>query len=142
MSNKTRRERTPFSASRKRLEVRYVEKDFEKQWHGHWFNDQDGRIERAQDAGYEFVKPDEVRGVGDREVNSGNTDLNSKVSRVVGRGEGGNPIRAYLMKLPLDLYNQDKAEKQKVNDLVDNAIRAGKAGGVDVRNKYGDVKLS
>jgi hypothetical protein len=140
--SKTRRERTPFSASRKRLEVRYTEKDFEKQWHVHWFNDQDGRPERALDAGYEFVKPEEVRGIGDREVHSGNTDLNSKVSRVVGRAEGGQPIRAYLMKLPLDLYNEDQAKKQEANDLVDRAIRAGRAGGANIGNNYGDVKVS
>lgn len=140
--SRTRRERTPFSASRKRLEVRYVDKDFEKKFHAHWFNDQDGRPERALDAGYEFVTPEEVIGVGNREVHSGNTDLNSKVSRVVGRAEGNIPIRAYLMKLPLELYNEDQAKKQEANDLVDRAIRAGRAGGADIRNNYGDVKLS
>ena len=140
--SRTRRERTPFSASRKRLEVRYVDEDFEKKWHPHWFNEQDGRVERAVDAGYEFVKPEEVIGVGDREVHSGNTDLNSKVSRVVGRAEGNIPIRAYLMKLRLDWYKEDQAKKQEVNDLVDKAIRAGRAGGAEVKNRYGDVKLS
>lgn len=140
--SRTRRERTPFSASRKRLEVRYVDKDFEKKFHPHWFNDQDGRIERAQEAGYEFVAPAEVIGVGDREVNSGNTDLNSKVSRVVGRAEGNHPIRAYLMKLQRDWYEEDQAKKQEVNALVDQAIRAGKAGGAEIGNRYGDVKLS
>lgn len=140
--SRTRRDRTPFSASRKRLEVRYVDKDFEKKFHPHWFNDQDGRPERALDAGYEFVKPEEVIGVGDREVHSGNTDLNSKVSRVVGRAEGNQPIRAYLMKLPLDLYQEDQAKKQEQNDMVDQAIRAGRAGGANVKNQYGDVKLS
>src|SRR5688572_21541519 len=116
--SRTRRDRTPFSASRKRLEVRYVDEDFEKKFHAHWFNDQDGRPERAMDAGYEFVTPQEVIGVGDREVHSGNTDLNSKVSRVVGRAEGNIPIRAFLMKLRRDWYEEDQAKKQEANDLV------------------------
>lgn len=140
--SRTRRERTPFSASRKRLEVRYVDKDFENKFHAHWFNDQDGRVERAQEAGYEFVTPQEVVGVGEREVHSGNTDLNSKVSRVVGRADGNQPIRAYLMKLQRDWYEEDQAKKQEANDLVDKAIRAGKAGGAEIGNRYGDVKLS
>lgn len=140
--SRTRRDRTPFSASRKRLEVRYVDKDFEKKFHAHWFNDQDGRVERAQEAGYEFVTPAEVGGVGDREVHSGNTDLNSKVSRVVGRAEGNQPIRAYLMKLQREWYEEDQAKKQEANDLVDKAIRAGRAGGAEIGNRYGDVKLS
>lgn len=140
--SRTRRERTPFSASRKRLEVRFKDPDFRQKFHPHWFNDQDGRIERAQDAGYEFVTPEEVVGVGDREVHSGNTDIGSKVSRAVGRTESNHEIRAYLMKLRREWYDEDQREKQKQNDLVDEAIRAGKAGGADIGNKYGEVKLS
>lgn len=137
-----RRERQPFSASRKRLEVRFVDKDFHQKSASRWFNDQDGRLERAADAGYEFVAPAEVVGVGDREVHSGNTDLNSRVSRVVGRTDGNQPIRAYLMKIRRDWFDEDKAKKEERNRLVDQAVRAGKAGGADIGNKYGDVKVS
>jgi len=134
-----RRERTPFSANRTRLEVRFKDKDFHKKFFSRWFNDQDGRVERAEDAGYQFVTPDEVVGVGQREVHSGNTDLGSKVSRVVGRMEGNIPVRAVLMKLPMSLHKQDQALKEERNKLVDKAIRAGKAGGAEIGNKYGTV---
>ena len=140
--NEKRRERTPFSAGRKRLEVRWKDKDFDKKYRAHWFNDQDGRLERAEDAGYEFVKPDEAIGVGDREVHSGNTDQNSRVSRVVGRTKDSKPIRSFLMKIRLDWFKEDQAKKEERNSLVDQAIRAGKAGGAEIGNKYGDVKLS
>src|SRR5690606_15043062 len=113
-----------------------------KKYYARWFNDQDGRLERAAEAGYEYVTPDEVAGVGDREVHSGNTDLNSMVSRVVGRTDNNHPIRAFLMKIRRDWYEEDQQEKQQQNDLVDEAIRAGRAGGADIGNKYGEVKLS
>lgn len=137
---RTKRQRIPFSANRKRLDVDWVEKDFEKKWVARWFNDQDGRVERAQAAGYALVKPEEVVGLGDSELHQGNTDLNAKVSKVVGRAEGNVPIRAYLLKIPREFYEEDQAEKEKVNARVDEAIRAGKAGGADIEGQYGKVR--
>jgi hypothetical protein len=46
------------------------------------------------------------------------------------------------MKIPEALYQEDLAEKARVNARVDEALRAGRAGGSDVQNKYGDVKVS
>jgi hypothetical protein len=140
--SRTRRERTPFSASRKRLEVRWVDKDFDKKFVSRWFNDQDGRVERALDAGYEFASREEVVGVGDAEVHSGNSDVGSKVSRVVGRTAENQAIRAYLMKINRDWFKEDQDLKEQQNKLVDQAIRAGKAGGADIENKYGNVQLN
>lgn len=135
--SRTHRERVPFSANRKRLSVNlkidgYVHR---------WFNDQDDRIQRAIDAGYEFVKPEEIGSVGDKEVHGGNSDLNSKVSRVVGRTSDNQPIRAFLLKLKSEFYAEDKAKKEATNRLVDDAVRAGKAGGASVENQYGSVDL-
>jgi len=138
-----KRERAPFSAHRTRLTFRYKDKDFHKKWHAHLFTDKEDRIQRALDAGYVFVDQKELAGVGDREVHGGNTDLNSKVSRVVNGARDGNPEeRGILMKLPIDWYNEDQAVKEKTNALVDRAVRAGKAGGADIENSYGDVNLS
>lgn len=136
MTDKTRRERTPFSANRKRLEVATKEKGFVYRW----FNDQDDRIQRAQDAGYEFVKKG-VTEVGEKEVGRGNTDLNSRTSVVVGRTAQSQPIRAFLMRIPEAWYLEDQAKKEELNRMVDDAIRAGQAGGASVKNKYGDVAL-
>jgi hypothetical protein len=137
MSDKTRRERIPFSANRTRLQV-------DKQIAGHhlrFFNDESGRIQRALDAGYEFVKPDEIGSVGDKEVHGGNSDLNSKVSRVVGRNAQGVPVRAFLMKIRDEWRAEDMAKKEAVNKRVDEAVRVGTAGGVTVENQYGNVQL-
>lgn len=132
-----RRQRVPFSANRKRLQI---DQKFPG-YHIRWFNDQDDRIQRALDAWWEHVKKKEVGQVGDKDVSNGNTDVNSNVSRVVGRTRDNQPIRAYLMKIKDELYQEDKAKKEETNRLVDEAIRAGKAGGADVKNAYGEVKL-
>lgn len=132
-----KRKRVPFSANRKRLQVDTEFKGF----HIRWFNDQDDRIQRALDAGYLFVDRKEVGQVGDKDVSNGNTDMNSKVSRVVGRTKDNQPIRAYLMKISDAFYQEDQDVKEARNRLVDDAIRAGNAGGAAVQNKYGEVKL-
>lgn len=134
---KEHRERTPFSANRTRLSVKLKDKGFVHRW----FNDQDDRIQRALDAGYEFVKPDEIGSVGDKEVHGGNTDIGSKVSRVVGRTAQEQPIRAFLMKIREEWYLADQELKERKNRLVDEAIRAGNAGGAGVTNKHGQVQL-
>jgi hypothetical protein len=135
MTDKTRRDRTPFSANRKRLEVAqrpgYVRR---------WFNDQDDRIARAEAAGYAFVLKGETA-VGDKEVARGNTDINSRTSTVVGRTAQSQPIRAYLMEIPEAWYQEDQLKKEATNQMVDDAIRAGKAGGGSVKNQYGEVDL-
>lgn len=135
--SRTHRDRVPFSANRKRLQV-------DKQFEGYvtrWFNDQDDRIQRALGAGYEFVPRDEIKQVGDKDVANGNTDMNSTVSRVVGRTAENQPIRAFLMKIRKEWHQEDKAKKEETNRLVDEAIRAGTAGGASIQNQYGEVKL-
>ena len=93
-------------------------------YHLHIFNDEPGRIQTAIDGGWEFVKPEEVGGVGER-VTSVNTDLGDKVRYLVGVGEKGDGLYAYLMKIREDWWQEDQEEMQKRNDIVDDAIRAG-----------------
>ena len=138
MSDKERRKRVPFSTNRRRLAL-------EKQLPGfvtRWFNDQDDRLQRAEDAGYQYVRRDEVGQIGDKDVANGNTDLNSRVSRVVGRTAQSVPIRAYLMKIREELYKDDQAAKELINKRVDDAIRAGTSGGANVTNQYGTVQVN
>jgi hypothetical protein len=138
MTERDKRPRVAFSANRKRLQV-------DDKFPGYvtrWFNDQDDRLERATDAGYEYVHRKEVGQVGDKDIANGNTDVNSRVSRVVGRTATNAPIRAYFMKIRESFYKEDQAKKEETNRLVDEAIRAGKAGGADIKNQYGKVELN
>jgi hypothetical protein len=141
MSGKTRRERVPFGGPRKRLEVVWADKKHSEGYVARWINDQDDRLARAEAAGYEFVRPEEIAGVGDKEVHGGNTDLNSRVSRVVGRTGNDQPIRSYLMKISREFYAEDQQKKEAHNRLTDDSVRAGAAGGAQVDNKYGKVDL-
>ena len=95
-------------------------------YHLHILNDVPGRIEQALSSGYVFVSPDEVGGVGTNVI-SRNTDLGDKVRFLVGAGTNNEPMYAYLMKIELDLYEEDQQALQVKNDRVDTAIRAGKA---------------
>ena len=95
-------------------------------YHLHILNDTPGRIDQALSAGYEFVSPDEVGGVANNVV-SRNTDLGDKVRFLVGTGTNNEPMYAYLMKIELDLYEEDQQALQAKNDRVDTAIRGGKS---------------
>lgn len=92
-----------------------------------WVNDDaKGRINQLQQRGYEFVIDDAVK-VG--EDGAGNTDLGTRVSRIVGTHKNGDPMRAYLMVQPTEYYEEDQNEKENINKKVDDAIRRGEPGG-------------
>jgi hypothetical protein len=93
----------------------------------HIINDYPGRIAFAQQCGYQFVKKSEVNilpGVVSRD-----RDLGDQVSYVVGYGDKGEPITAYLMKIPLPLKERADALLQQRPDQIEQAIRQGRAGG-------------
>jgi len=127
---KGRRARVPFGAHRTKLQV-------EEQipgYHLHWFNNTDGRIERAERGGYEFVMSDEVPLLGQGALHQANSDLNSKVSKIVSRDD--SQLRAYLMKIKQELYDEDQEAKEEVNKRVDEQLRQGTPGGNVVENQY------
>jgi len=127
---KGRKKRVPFGAHRTKLQVT----DEIPGYHLRWFNDQDGRIQRAEAGGYVHVTSDEVPMLGEGALHQGNTDVNSKVSKVVSRGEP--VIRAYLMKIKQKYYDEDQQVKWAKADEVDQSMRSGQPGGNVVENQY------
>ncbi len=111
-----RKKRTPLGAPSYKLAVEerpgYVRR---------WINDAGNRLNDAREGGYEFASDVNV-GTGSED---GNTDIGSRVSRVVGKHEDGSPMRAYLMEIPKEYYEEDQAEKQKHVDQIDDMIRNG-----------------
>ena len=99
-----------------------------------WFNDQDGRIKRAQGAGYTFVKPEQATSLGSGAIHAGNSDEGSQVSLVVSKGDP--IIRAYLMEIKKKYYDADQVLKEERNQNTDMAINIGADGGAD-SNQYG-----
>lgn len=81
-----------------------------------WFNDHNNRIAEGDELAYDFVT--------DKGVQS--TDPSSRISRLVGTQANGEPLRAYLMETPEELYAEGLAEKEAKNRQVDDAIAAGR----------------
>ena len=92
-----------------------------------WINDNwakdPSRIQRALDAGWEFVDR-EGKVIGDGSVD-GNQDLGSRVSRAVGTNKDGSPIIGYWMAIDKELYDEYQEEKQVEVNKVDAAIMSG-----------------
>jgi hypothetical protein len=93
-----------------------------------WINDYDGRLQNAQDGGYEFVMNDTVKQIGDADIDNENRDLGARVSRVVDKSTGQ---RAYLMEIKEEFYQEDQRAKIAKVEEVDRRIKKGKLENVD-----------
>lgn len=89
-----------------------------------WVNDEKGRVEKLQLMGYEFV-PSEGEQIGDPDTFGGNTDMGSRISKIVGSTKDGKPLRSYLMVQDKESYEEDQSLKEAENKKVDEAIRRG-----------------
>jgi len=129
--------RVPFGGTRYKLQLSEADnKEFKRrQKVPRWFNDQDGRIQRALSGGYQFVDPKYATSLGSGAIHQGNTDEGSRVSKIVSKGEP--VIRAFLMEISKKFWTEDQAAKQKINDKVDEALAVGQSGGAKVENQYG-----
>jgi hypothetical protein len=107
------RKRIPFGAPRSKLVVPVKPEGY----HLHWVNDDAGRLFAAQQGYYEFCSPNEV-GMED-------TDGSGKVKVLVGKNAQNAPLFAYLMKIKLEYYEEDKALISSQQDSFEEAIRRG-----------------
>jgi hypothetical protein len=94
-------------------------------YHYHIINDKDGRLQKAQDGGYEFVESD--KSLGDKVVGTA-----KKMGKYVSMPVGNN-ITGYLMRIKKEWYDEDQKEKQKVVDASEKAMKPNKA-----KNEYGE----
>lgn len=126
----------PMSAPTQRLQVPDKE-GFTR----HWFRGDAGRIQRAMQAGYQFVHPDDVKvnnfDLGGDAKTSGNTDLGTRVS--ISSGDEGE--RLYLMEVPNELYEYSMKILHDRNEGVAAALRSGLIGadgegGADRASRY------
>lgn len=104
-------------------------------YHLHWINDwhpqMADRLHQALRAGYRYVSPEEVDTVPTRNGGNPNADIGgTRVSRIVGTRPDGQPITAYLMKIPEQWWMEHQKQIADRADSVDKAIRRGTAGGV------------
>ena len=95
-----RKRRVPMSGSRQRMQL--DEREMDKAFHYAWINDTGSLLHSAQRAGYEHVYQSEMPSWGVRDVDSANA-TGDTISMPVGRG-----VTAYLMKQPIEFYEEDK----------------------------------
>jgi hypothetical protein len=77
-----------------------------------YINDTPGRIESAIAGGYTFVQDKAGR----------------NWERIVDRNDRGGGLSAFLMEIPLELYNADFEAKQAELDIIDEQIYGGTYG--------------
>lgn len=85
-----------------------------------WINDDGGRIEQMTQADDWDLVIDPLKA-----AKADSDGLGAAVSKVVGRSEGGQAMRAYLAKKPKHFYAEDQAEKRKSIKQTMDAIKGG-----------------
>jgi hypothetical protein len=79
-------------------------------------NDDGNRIADAEELGYSHVSDTGIKSSGPGSV----------VSRLVGTKANGEPLSAFLMETPDELYAEGLAEKEAHSRQIDDAIKAGR----------------
>lgn len=105
-----------------------------------WVNDDVGRLDAAQRGGYQFVQnPDNIH-IGEG-IETGNSDLGSRISRIVDKSARlGNPMRAYLMEIKQEWYEEDQNKKLAEVESIDEQILQGRFGKERESGYYGGAK--
>ena len=115
-----RRERIPFGSPEQKMTARQ-----EKGYHYRWFNDnwakEPGRVQRAKAAGYEVVQ-------------------HEKSGMTVSTNDDGSEVKAVLMRIPQEWYEEDRKAKARELDKIDEQIHGGKFDN-KLTNTYGNVKV-
>lgn len=124
VSTGERKRRNQFNGTEGKLTVR---KQIEG-YHMHVFTDSGARIQDAIDSGYEFVSPEEIGGVSENVI-SRNGDLGDRVRYLVNPRAEGPEQYGYLMKIRQEWYEEDQAELQSKNNMIDASIKRGKITG-------------
>jgi hypothetical protein len=116
---KERTKRVPFGVPRSKLSVGKQIEGF----HLRWINDEPGRIPKAMASGYVFVEPHEV----DWESTGADPNLDeNKIGIIAGTNKDGSTMYAYLMKTPMEFFEEDQQYVQGQLDAIDAGIRGGK----------------
>ena len=107
-----RKSRVPLGVSRIKLNASKREGYVRR-----WINDVPGRLNAAQQAGYEFVSDDPL---------AASTNTGTRISQVVDKSTG---LTSYLMEIPEEFYEEDQAKKAEDLDKIDEELRRGDAAG-------------
>ena len=113
-----RRNRVPLGTYRMKLEVEQREGYVRR-----WVCDRPGRVEQLMDAGYEYVRKDTEADL-NRDITA-RQGQDSRIQRVVGVHDTGEPMVAYLMETPSEFYSEDQDSKLERTREVEKSITRG-----------------
>jgi len=112
----TRSSRKPFGAAIQKLA--YPQRE---NFHRHWFNDEAGRIDHAEECGWTHVVE---------------STTGKNVVRIVGTTPTGTPLMAFLMEIPEEWYQDDmKVYQDEINEK-EAAIKRGDSDRKDGDGRY------
>ena len=129
-TSEERRKRQPMDKTRRTMSIspKIKEKLEKGGYHLHWINDKNGGVDvqRHIDNGYDFVDSDGEIIIGD------SIKAHDKGRRIktLANKRTTPPEYCYLMAIKQKFYNEDRAELEKINKKVDDAIKAGSPRGV------------
>ena len=137
----SRRRRIPMNVPRRKLETQEL-----PGFYLHWINGEPSRIAQAMNAGYDFVQKHEMPGytleLGDKTGISEDGGMGGGISVLAGgtNESDGKASRLYLMKLPMELREEDLEESdakgQQVIDALLNDPNANPARDGDNGSRY------
>lgn len=127
-----RPKRVPMSGSHKRM---HVDEEFQDpNFHYAWINDQKDLIFRAKRAGFEHVTQEEMPLFGGVDVDAPADRNSSFISMPVGHG-----TIAYLMKQPMEYYEEDRAAMDAIVDGREGDLKKSLNSGNN--GTYGNVDI-
>lgn len=97
-----------------------------------WINDDGGRLHQALEGDWKFVEDPTLK-VGD---DDGNSDVGSRVSRIVGKKKTGQPLRAFLMEIEDEFYQEDQEQKLASVREMERQIKRGNVHNSGSEHRY------
>lgn len=91
-------------------------------YHLYWENDSGHRLELLLEEGFEFVTPDEVGMARSAERIVVDSEVTNRVSKYVGTTDDGKPMRAYLLKCPVEIWEEIQESITSLADQRDRDI--------------------
>lgn len=92
-----------------------------------WVNDEPGRLHaKTVEDDWDYVDSKPIAN-GSAEGADKNSGLGTRIERIVGQTDGGQPLKAFLMRKPAEFHDQDKKREQHDIDERVAGIKRGQA---------------
>lgn len=135
-SKEITRQRVPLSGQRHKLQISDADQENcdSRGVRPRWMNDEKGRVQAALAGGYKFCQPEHYQSMaGFVAVEGDNTDVGSKISKVVNR----DGTRAYLMEVRKEFFNEDQqAAWDAIDEKMATILKPVDQGGQTIERGY------